>query len=186
MESSVHSPLLQAEPASPSGDGPNLTGLGLIPADAIMTEWTDALILDENDPTSAIPNSTSKTRQPPSIAVHVSTMADPRSLDLTVDPDERTPVTCDLGDPQMVDMSPVAWRRMCTLRNRLSQWSYEDACRPSHARRIFGAIGHPDKEIYEIARREPLLRRGRPARQAARRCRHRHGLAGASRLRGRP
>ena len=78
-------------------------------------------------------------------------MADPRSLDLTVDPDERTPVTCDLGDPQVVNMSPVGLARFCTLRSRLSQWSYEDACRASHTRRIFGAIGHPDKEIYEIA-----------------------------------
>lgn len=49
--------------ASPSGDGPDLTTLGLIPADAIMllaahvsrhgtlTEWLDASILDESDPT---------------------------------------------------------------------------------------------------------------------------------------
>jgi len=48
--------------ASPSGDGPDLTALGLIPADAVMllaahvsrhgtlTEWLDASILDESDP----------------------------------------------------------------------------------------------------------------------------------------
>ncbi len=51
--------------ASPSGDGPDLTKLGLIPADGIMllaahisrhgtmTEWMDASILDESDPHQA-------------------------------------------------------------------------------------------------------------------------------------
>ena len=53
--------------ASPSGDGPDLTKLGLIPADGIMllaahvsrhgtmTEWMDASILDEADPTARDP-----------------------------------------------------------------------------------------------------------------------------------
>ena len=53
--------------ASPSGDGPDLTKLGLIPADGIMllaahisrhgtmTEWMDASILDESDPTKRDP-----------------------------------------------------------------------------------------------------------------------------------
>lgn len=53
--------------ASPSGDGPDLTKLGLIPADGIMllaahisrhgtmTEWMDASILDESDPTRRDP-----------------------------------------------------------------------------------------------------------------------------------
>jgi hypothetical protein len=27
----------------------------------------------------------------------------------------------------------------------------DDACTPSHTRRLFEAIGHPDKEMYEIA-----------------------------------
>jgi hypothetical protein len=104
------------------------------------------------------------------------TMADPRWLDPTVDPNERTPGTCYLGDPQVVNMSPVGLARFCTLRSWLSQRSYDDAngdavtcgpdiavpalvignladdaCTPSHTRRIFEAIGHPDKEMYEIA-----------------------------------
>jgi len=103
------------------------------------------------------------------------TMADPRWLDPTVDPNERTPGTCYLGDPQVVNMSPVGLARFSTLRSWLSQWSYDDAhgdgvdcgrdiavpalvignladdaCTPSHTRRLFGAIGHPDKEMYEI------------------------------------
>ena len=53
--------------ASPSGDGPDLTKLGLIPADGIMllaahvsrhgtmTEWLDASILDESDPSKRDP-----------------------------------------------------------------------------------------------------------------------------------
>ncbi len=53
--------------SSPSGDGPDLTKLDLIPADGIMllaahisrhgtlTEWLDASILDESDPTKRDP-----------------------------------------------------------------------------------------------------------------------------------
>jgi pimeloyl-ACP methyl ester carboxylesterase len=88
---------------------------------------------------------------------------------------ERTPGTCYLGDPQVVNNSPVGLARFCTLRSWLSQWSYDDAngdavqcgpdiavpnlvignladdaCTPSHTRRLFDSIGHPDKEMYEI------------------------------------
>ena len=102
-------------------------------------------------------------------------MADPRWLDPTVDPNERAPGTCYLGDPQVVNNSPVGLARFCTLRSWLSQWSYDDAngdavkcgpdiavpalvignladdaCTPSHTRRLFEAIGHPDKEMHEI------------------------------------
>ena len=102
-------------------------------------------------------------------------MADPRWLDPTVDPNERVPGTCYLGDPQVVNMSPVGLARFSTLRGWLSQWSYDDArgdavscgpdiavpalvignladdaCTPSHTRRLFEAIGDPDKEMHEI------------------------------------
>ncbi len=220
--------------ASPSGDGPDLTKLGLIPADGIMllaahisrhgtmTEWMDASILDESDPTKRDPEldlyNPDNPNQPPytpefleryrhaqiarnrritawvksklaelrtsgrpgaegaefAFVVH-GTMADPRWLDPTVDPNERTPGTCYLGDPELVNMSPVGLARFCTLRSWLSQWSYDDAngdavtcgpdievpalvignladdaCTPSHTRRIYEAIGTPDKEFYEI------------------------------------
>jgi pimeloyl-ACP methyl ester carboxylesterase len=217
--------------ASPSGDGPDLTSLGLIPADGIMllaahisrhgtlTEWLDASILDESDPTKRDPEldlyNPDNPNQPPYSAefleryrqaqidrnrritawvkeklaelraagrpddefgfvVH-GTMADPRWLDPTVDPNDRTPGTCYLGDPRVVNMSPVGLARFCSLRSWLSQWSYDDAngdgvecgrditvpalvignraddaCTPSHTRRLFEAIGHPDKEMYEI------------------------------------
>ena len=103
------------------------------------------------------------------------TMADPRWLDPTVDPNERDPGTCYLGEPKIVNMSPVGLARYTTLRSWLSQWSFDDAkadgitcgrdvavpvlvignladnaCTPSHTRRLFEAIGHPDKEMHEI------------------------------------
>ena len=72
-------------------------------------------------------------------------------------------------------MSPVGLARFSTLRSWLSQWSYDDphgdgatcgpdiavpalvignladdAGTPSHTRRLFEAIGHPDKEMRQI------------------------------------
>jgi len=104
------------------------------------------------------------------------TMADPRWLDPTVDANDRKPGTCYLGDPRIVNNSPSGVARFSSLHSWLSQWSYDvargdgvvcardvavpalvignladDACTPSHTRRLFEAIGHPDKEMYEIA-----------------------------------
>lgn len=103
------------------------------------------------------------------------TMADPRWLDPAVDPNDRTPGTCYLGDPRVVNNSPIGLARYCSLRSWLSQWSYDDAradgvdcgrditvptlvignladdaCTPSHTRRLFEAIGTDDKEMHEI------------------------------------
>ena len=217
--------------SSPAGDGPDLTTLGLIPADAVLllaahisrhgtlTEWLDASILDESDPTRREPEldlyDPDNPHQPPyspdfltryrqaqidrnrritawvknqlaalessgrgdeefCFVVH-GTMADPRWLDPTVDPNDRAAGTCYLGDPRVVNNSPVGLARFCSLRSWLSQWSYDDAradgvacgrdlavpalvignladdaCTPSHTRRLFEAIGHPDKEMHEI------------------------------------
>jgi alpha-beta hydrolase superfamily lysophospholipase len=217
--------------SSPSGDGPDLTKLGLMPADGIMllaahisrhgtlTEWLDASILDEADPTTRDPEldlyDPRNPNQPSysegflvryrqaqidrnrritawvkgklaelkaagrpddefAFVVH-GTMADPRWLDPTVDPNDRVPGTCYLGDPQTVNMSPVGLARFCTLRSWVSQWSYDDAradgvacgrdigvpalvignladdaCTPSHTRRLYEAIRYSDKEFHEI------------------------------------
>ncbi len=103
------------------------------------------------------------------------TMADPRWLDPAVDPNAREPGSCYLGDPRVVNNSPIGLARFCSLRSWLSQWSYDDAradgvacghditvptlvignladdaCTPSHTRRLFDAIGTPDKEMHEI------------------------------------
>ncbi len=205
--------------------------LGLIPADGILllaahisrhgtlTEWLDASILDESDPSDKDPEldlyNPDNPNQPPyspeflaryrgaqiarnrritrwvkdklaelesegrgdeefCFVVH-GTMADPRWLDPAVDPNDRQPGTCYLGDPRTVNNSPIGLARFCSLRSWLSQWSYDDApadgqacgrditvptlvignladdaCTPSHTRRLFDAIAHQDKEMHEI------------------------------------
>ena len=109
-----------------------------------------------------------------SFTVH-GTMADPRWLDPTVDPSDRVPGTCYLGDPKAVNDGPVGLARFSTLRSWVSQWSYDDAqcdaitagqaisvpvlvignsaddaCTPSHAQRIFEAVGHSQKQLHVI------------------------------------
>ncbi len=103
------------------------------------------------------------------------TMAAPVWLDKTIDPNERKPNSCFLGDPQVVNNGPVGLARFTTLRSWLSQWSYDesnangiadaanmslptlvisngadDACTPSHARRLFEAVANDNKEFVEI------------------------------------
>ena len=103
------------------------------------------------------------------------TMADPRFVDPTVDPNERAPGHCFLGVPRIVNMSPVGLARYCSLRSWLSQWSLDDSradavrclervklpvlvvgngaddiCTPSHTQRIFEAVPHPAKRLVVI------------------------------------
>ncbi|MEC8157904.1 MAG: alpha/beta hydrolase [Pseudomonadota bacterium] len=103
------------------------------------------------------------------------TMADPRWLDPSVDPNDRVPGTCYLGDPQVVNNGPVGLARFCTLRSWLSQWSFDDAnacgptslarvskpvlvvgntadnaCTPSHTDALFDAVVHNRKAKVEI------------------------------------
>lgn len=218
--------------SSPAGDGPDLTALGLSPADGMLllaahvsrhgtlTEWMDPAILDENDPGKRDPQldiyDPANPDQPPYSDEFVATyrqaqidrnrritawvketlanlqaagrpldergfvthgtMADPRWLDATLDPNDRVPGTCYLGDPQVVNMGPVGLARFSTLRSWLSQWSYDDAradgprcaadvgvptlvignsadnaCTPSHTQRLFDGVGHSDKELVTIA-----------------------------------
>lgn len=104
------------------------------------------------------------------------TMADPRWLDPTVDANERTPGRCYLGDPRQVNDSPIGLARYSSLRSWLSQWSVDhsnadgvrcaarisvpalvvgngadDACTPSHTRRLFEALRQPDQTSVTIA-----------------------------------
>jgi dienelactone hydrolase len=103
------------------------------------------------------------------------TMADPKWLDPEIDPNGRRPRWCFLGDPQVVNMSPIGLARFCTLRSWLSQWSYEysnadgvrcapgvtvpaliigngadDACTPGDTQALFAALGSPDKTRLTI------------------------------------
>lgn len=217
---------------TPAGDIVDLVGANLVAADAIvlmaahvsrsvtMTEWIDASIKNELDPSlrdrSLDLYDPDNPNQPPytdnflrlyreaqidrnrritqwvqdtlaqriaeegsgaefGFVVH-GTMADPRWLDPAVDPNEREPGTCYLGDPRTVNMGPVGLARFCTLRSWLSQWGFDtsnahgernaaathrptlvigntadNACTPSHTHRLFNAISHSDKQLVEIA-----------------------------------
>ncbi|MEZ5658480.1 MAG: alpha/beta hydrolase [Burkholderiaceae bacterium] len=53
------------------------------------------------------------------------TMADPRFLDATIDPNDRVIGTCYLGVPETVNSGPVGLGRFSTLRAWLSQWSLD-------------------------------------------------------------
>lgn len=55
------------------------------------------------------------------------TMADPRVLDMTIDPNDREPGVSFLGDPRLVNNGPVGLARYSSLRSWLSQWSIDDA-----------------------------------------------------------
>jgi pimeloyl-ACP methyl ester carboxylesterase len=53
------------------------------------------------------------------------TMCDVRWIDSTVDPNDREPDHCYLGDPRTANVGPVGLARYTTLRSWLSQWSFE-------------------------------------------------------------
>lgn len=56
------------------------------------------------------------------------TLADPRFLDPTLDPNDRRPNWCYMGNPETVNSGPVGLARFTTLRSWLSQWSLDDSC----------------------------------------------------------
>ncbi|MFT3729116.1 MAG: alpha/beta fold hydrolase [Terricaulis sp.] len=103
------------------------------------------------------------------------TMCDVRWTDPAQDPSDRRPYTCYLGEPKLANDGPVGLGRFTTLRSWLSQWSYDEsrahgeknaarvtcpalvinntadlACTPSHALRLYAALGSADKEIVHI------------------------------------
>lgn len=103
------------------------------------------------------------------------TMGDPRWVDPLVDPNEREPGHCMLGDPYVVNDGPVGLARFTTLRSWLSQWSYDDsqadglkcaariacpmlviengaddACTPSHAARLMAAATRCEIEHHVV------------------------------------
>ena len=103
------------------------------------------------------------------------TMSDVRWTDPSQDPSDRRPYACYLGDPKIVNDGPVGLGRFTTLRSWLSQWSYDEsrangvvnagriscpvlvvnntadlACTPSHAQRLFDAVGSADKSLVHI------------------------------------
>jgi pimeloyl-ACP methyl ester carboxylesterase len=55
------------------------------------------------------------------------TFADPRFMDPALDPNDRRPRWCYLGNPETVNTGPVGLARFSTLRSWLSQWSIDDS-----------------------------------------------------------
>jgi hypothetical protein len=55
------------------------------------------------------------------------TMAEPRFLDGTIEPNDRPIGTCYMGMPETVNTGPVGLARFSTLRSWLSQWSIDDS-----------------------------------------------------------
>ena len=103
------------------------------------------------------------------------TMADPRWLDPTIEPSDRPVGTCYLGDPEIVNDGPVGLARYSSLRSWISQWSWDDArcdaitsgpkisvpvlvvgnsaddaCTPSHTKRLFDAIEHERRQLHVV------------------------------------
>ncbi|BCP02750.1 alpha/beta hydrolase [Mycobacterium paraintracellulare] len=103
------------------------------------------------------------------------TMADPRWLDPTIEPNGRRPRWSYLGDPEIANTSPGALMRFTTARSWLSQWGLDtaqvdagdaaprvsvpilmmcngtdDAVPTSHQEQVFDAIGHQDKERIDL------------------------------------
>lgn len=103
------------------------------------------------------------------------TMAAPCWLDPAVDPNDRVPGRCYLGDPRLINDSPGGLARFTTLRSWLSQWSLasnacslkvghritvpvlvvgntaDDACTPSHTQRLHDCVPNAaSRELHEV------------------------------------
>lgn len=104
------------------------------------------------------------------------TMADPAWLDPGIEPSDRKPNWCFMGEPRMVNDAPAGLARYTTLRSWLSQYSHDysnadgvrsaaavtvpvclvensadDGVLPHHAREVYAAVPHADKERHVIA-----------------------------------
>lgn len=102
------------------------------------------------------------------------TVADPRFLDVTIDPSDREPGTL-WGPPAQANLLPATLGHHTSLRSWLSQWSVDDShchgprhlartsiptmvgyatadqvCFPSHARSLFDAVPHDAKRLLAV------------------------------------
>ena len=103
------------------------------------------------------------------------TMADPRFLDPTLEPNGRKPGWSYLGHPETVNSGPAGLGRFSTLRSWLSQWSpahsranslitardvsvpflaiecgADDAVPQPHTAAVFSAVGSADREMHVV------------------------------------
>jgi alpha-beta hydrolase superfamily lysophospholipase len=69
------------------------------------------------------------------------TMAEPRFLDATLDPNGRIPGTSYLGEPRLANSAPAGMARFSTLRAWLSQWSIDDT--QAHGERCAARVTVP-------------------------------------------
>jgi pimeloyl-ACP methyl ester carboxylesterase len=102
------------------------------------------------------------------------TTADPRFLDVTIDPSDREPGTL-WGPPVVANLLPATLGHHTSLRSWLSQWSVDDShcdgprhlartsvptlvgygtadqvCFPSHARSLYDAVPHDGKRLFAV------------------------------------
>ncbi len=102
------------------------------------------------------------------------TVADPRFLDLAIDPNDREPGTL-WGPPYEANMSPATLGHLTSLRSWLSQWSVDESrcnglrqlqrvsvpvlvmygtadqvCFPSHALALYDAVPHDRKDLVAV------------------------------------
>jgi alpha/beta superfamily hydrolase len=115
------------------------------------------------------------------------TMCDVRWLDPAVDPNDRRPDWCYLGDPRAANVGPLGLARFSTLRSWLSQWSLDasrakgsenaarilltpvlqiensadDAVPTTHHQIVSAALGTSDKE-YHVIRDATHYYKGQP------------------------
>ncbi|PZG55684.1 alpha/beta hydrolase [Spongiactinospora gelatinilytica] len=107
------------------------------------------------------------------IRIH-ATCADPRNVDLSIDPSDRAPGTL-WGEPYEANLRPTTLGHLTSLRSWLSQWSIrtshgdgparlasvdvpvyviygtaDQACFPSHARQLHDAVPHDNKLLTAV------------------------------------
>lgn len=148
-----------------------------------ITAWVRERLTWLNDHAPAGPSGARVHDLP--FVVH-GTCADPRALDLALEPSDREATTL-WGDPWVANFQPATLGHLTSLRAWLSQWSIDDsrsnayvelsrvgvpvlviygtadtAAFPSHAKRMFDAIGHDRRELVAIVGADHYFR-GQPA-----------------------
>ena len=103
------------------------------------------------------------------------TMADPAWLDPLIDPNDRQPRRCYMGDPRMVNDAPAGLARYTSLRSWLSQYAVDlsnadgprsaakvsvpvclientgdDGCLPHHMQAVYQALASAPRELHRI------------------------------------
>lgn len=131
-----------------------------------ITGWVRAQLAEVADKTGGAVNDLP-------FVVH-GTVADPRMVDLSLEPSDRSAGTL-WGDSLTANYSPATLGHMTSLRSWLSQWSIDDsnadgpahlgrvsvpvlvvygtadsAALPSHAHALYNAVAHNDRELFAI------------------------------------